>query len=60
MSYWMACSADKYELPIFIEETVRGLANKIGVTHSAICLALKNESIVDRKYIIRRVKINDN
>lgn len=60
MSYWMACSADKYELPIFIEKTVRGLANKIGVTHSAICLALKNESIVNKEYIIRRVNIDDN
>ena len=42
---WLVVTADKYELPIFVEETAKLLADKLGVTASTvICSAARNTS----------------
>lgn len=53
--YWIACTKDKYELPIFVEETCVDLAKKIGVRHSAITNCIRRKTTT-RNYKIVKVR----
>lgn len=42
---WMAVTPDKYEFPIYIEDSSTKLANKLGITRdTVICAASRNNS----------------
>lgn len=55
---WLACTKDKYELPVFIEDSCIKLAKKVGVNHSLISHYAIREKAT-KQYIIRRVSVNE-
>lgn len=54
MTLYMAVTADRYELPLAVETTLRGLADKVGVKSKTVAYYLapskaeKNENRRDR------------
>lgn len=39
---WMLVTSDKYELPVFVEDTAQDLADKVGVTKSTVESSVKH------------------
>lgn len=57
---WLAVTADKYELPIFVEDTAQQLANKLGITSSTVIASVtrnKTGKNIGRKIV--RVNIDE-
>ena len=56
---YMAVTDDQYELPVFIEDTMTALAEKVGVDTSTICKHirghLKGTSLTGYKFVKVRV-----
>ena len=58
--FWLAVTADKYELPICVEETARQHKKKIGMsTGSVICLASIGNSGRNSGKKIIKIKAED-
>lgn len=59
MCVYMVVTADQYELPIVVEDTVKELAHKLGLKPSTIYnKLLRNENGTKNGYRIRKVEIN--
>lgn len=54
MFVYMKVTKDKFELPLIVEDSVRGLARRCGVNASTVCHAFKNKN---SQYV--RVEIED-
>lgn len=63
MIIYMAVSADKYELPLYIADTLEQMANIYGVTTQCVYRQIKLKSngvISGRKFVKVEIKENDN
>lgn len=60
MHIWLAVTADKYELPVMIADSVNELSERLGISKSVIMKA-KADGRASRKYKLRfeRVRIDD-
>ena len=56
--YWMACTKDEYEFPIYIEDTSIALGKKLGVGSSYINNCIKKGTYA-KKYKIAKVLRDD-
>lgn len=56
---WMFVTDDQYEFPIYIEESITDLAQKIGASEDAIRSAVCHAERKGRKSQYRRVKKYD-
>lgn len=55
--YWMAVTADKYELPLVVEDTAGQLAEKLGINITTVFTRYSRDSDGSRSgYRIRKVK----
>lgn len=53
---WMAVTADRYELPMIVEQSATALAKKLGVTRSTILIRSEYREGAKRKYKARGTK----
>lgn len=56
---YVLITADKYELPRFVSETLEEMAKKVNLTKVALCLALERKSLICGKYRIIKVDTRD-
>lgn len=57
---WLAVTADKYEFPIFIEDTAQKLAEKLGITNSTVVASVtRNKSGKNKGRKIIKVVIDE-
>ena len=54
---WLACTKDELELPIIVADSCTELAEKIGITYSSVCNAIRRGG-GSAKYTIRRVEVD--
>jgi hypothetical protein len=57
---WLAVTADKYELPIIVEESAKQLADKLGITSSTVIASVsRNNTGKNAGRKIVKVNIDD-
>jgi hypothetical protein len=56
---WLAVTDDKYELPVYVADSSRKLADVLIVKQQTIIEAVTNNYTIRDKYKIRKVKPND-
>lgn len=59
VKFWIAATPDEYELPVFVAESQKELAECLGVTKSTICKMFYGQSrgAKPTKYKILKVEI---
>ena len=53
---WIACTKDELELPVIVADTCSELAEKLDITYSSICNAIRRGG-GSKEYKIRRVEV---
>lgn len=57
---WIAVTTDKYEFPIYIEDTAKELGKRLGITASTVIGSVQlNKSGTTKGRKIMKVEVND-
>jgi hypothetical protein len=60
MFLWLAVTPDKYEFPIYIEDSSSKLAEKLGITASTVIVSVsRNKSGINSGRKIVKVELDD-